>query len=155
MEAPKIMAMSRDELEQWKRTHEVNIRCGEMLLSAIRRRKFSRGGLRSGRGVVARCGGGIGVELPLHSMAGFLTDIEIRREHGYFDVDEIPRKRHVIRKKVAWHKERLAEIEAELSPANHAQRVQAELLAEREARGRHSHSRRPQTHHRQPAQPET
>ena len=146
------MATSKYDLERWKRTHEVNIRCGEMLLSGKKGRKFSRGGLRTGRGVVARCGGGIGVELPPHSMSSFLQDIEIPRENGYFSLSAIPRKRHLIRKKIAWHQERLEAIEAEIS-ANHAQRVQEQYLAEREARRRrHSHL---QAHHRQPVPPGT
>ncbi len=153
------MATSKYDLERLKRTHEVNIRCGEMLLSGKKGRKFSRGGLRTGRGVVARCGGGIGVELPPHSMSSFLQDIEIPRENGYFSLSEIPKKRPAIRKMIEWHQERLAAIEAALQRltsrgGEYAQRVQEQYLAEREARRRRSRSH-PQTPHRQPVPPGT
>ena len=154
-----MLATSKRALEAQSHRHRIGVACGELLLQAIASRRFSRGGFRTGNGVVARCGG---ADLPHGAMSGFLQSVEIVPDpiNRYFSLSEIPKKRTAIRRMIRWHQERLAAIEAELQRltsrgGEHAQRVQEQYLAEREARRRRRSRSHPQTPHRQPVPPGT
>ena len=63
-----MLATDKRALEAQSHRHRIGVACGELLLQAIASRRFSRGGFRTGNGVVARCGGS---DLPHGAMSGF------------------------------------------------------------------------------------